>query len=195
MTSDTELKAAVAELTWPISGIENRSALEVFDIMSDRIKRGLAALPDPAVARFRAQDDHASPLRPRPGRGLCHQGDPMTDLLARLQEAESGSRELDTLVWIAANPSLRIFDEEWPGVCIDTDGAPVIAESATTSLDAIVSLIGEKLPEITIELMVTVDQTIAELWYSDVHNGKAKTAPLALCIALLRALEGQDDHG
>lgn len=133
----------------------------------------------------------------------------MTDnsLIKRLQEAESGSRELDTLVWCAANPGLRIFDEEWPGVCVDADGVPVIATSVSTSLDAIVALIGEKLPGWgvvirmerkpyleTCELCAPDDPnaSLMDKWPVRMSGG-AKTAPLACCIALLTAIQSQGE--
>lgn len=50
MTNSSEWRklAHVVRLTQPIIGIENRTPLEVFDIMCDRIKRSITSTPSPA---------------------------------------------------------------------------------------------------------------------------------------------------
>lgn len=49
--AQAEREVAVKRLTRPIDGIENRTAQEVFDIMSDRIRWGLYFAPQPEPTR------------------------------------------------------------------------------------------------------------------------------------------------
>jgi hypothetical protein len=149
----------------------------------------------------------------------------MDSLIKRLQDAESGSRELDADIalslipkfsgWIK-HPNLKpdspawMLGELWPSLdefnywLMGSHGAPAeYAPSVTTSLDAIVALIGEKLP-----LPVTWGvQQFANGKYEahiESHEGKflisgdmevydiAPTPALALCVVLLQALQSQE---
>ena len=122
------------------------------------------------------------------------------DLITRLEQAEAGSRELDAVfARVVAKPSTLLngmtYDEALDRFPNDLAGIarnwPIPAY--TTSLDAIVALIGEKLPDVHMDLFARPEKTMAELWYAEVHRAQAKTAPLALAAALLRAIkEGAD---
>lgn len=107
----------------------------------------------------------------------------MSDLIERLEKAEVGSRDLDLAIERLTNIS-SVHDDH-------LDRFPDAAKPYTTSLDAIVGLIGEKLPGWTWE---AVSYGSACLFSPDDQEamaigGTATTAPLALCIALLRSLK------
>lgn len=112
------------------------------------------------------------------------------DLVERLEKAEVGSREMDLAIWA-------------DHVAVPRAPRPaslnVTPPAYTTSLDAIVGLIGEKLPGWTWD---AGDRFYGSDWdlawarvYPHRHQGAgtgnvtAKTPPLALCRALLRALK------
>lgn len=103
----------------------------------------------------------------------------MSDLIALLEAAEGGSFELDMAVADAAKATDRSWSS-WP---------------YTTSLDAIVALIGEKLPGWTWGVGSDGQAAISSPPKGQyvVFGTVAKTASLALCAALLRAIkEGGD---
>ena len=136
----------------------------------------------------------------------------MLELIERLEKAKAGSRELDALVW-AATHGLGIdpiMAEHLAGVCAAEDGTPVVAEAVTTSLDAIVGLIGEKLPGAVWHVATDyglpgrakigpVGRPSASIYKDEdapqfvVEDGE--TPALALCIALLRALSRDNGNG
>jgi len=102
----------------------------------------------------------------------------MDSLIKRLREAEAGSRELDIAVMREAGLSMSMIGLTVPGY--------------TTSLDAIVALIGEKLPGC--EWEVGYDSAAQRysaatnpIWWFD-----APTPALSLCVALLEALQSQE---
>lgn len=132
----------------------------------------------------------------------------MLDLIERLEKAESGSRLLDAAIFKGLGGPLP---SEFMGVGVDLkwqdDGSALfpIGEmqvrynppAYTTSLDAIVALIGEKLPGWTWQFQ---SPGWAELDVSTFVgrqvSAQAATVPLAACIALLRALQTQEQrHG
>jgi len=117
------------------------------------------------------------------------------DLIARLEAAERGSRELDgeiaTLIgW------KEILAECWEApdeACSLWHHPPTF----TTSIDAIAALTAEKLPGWSVSSALSQSHARANVWrMSPISRGSfppkhatAKTEPLARCIALLRALE------
>ena len=123
-----------------------------------------------------------------------------SELIERLEKAESGSRELDREMaelfgWQLKMPhGFWLAPKGWKPLS-PMEGLPYF----TTSLDAIVSLIGEKLPGWT---WAAGPRTYGEDWdlaWARIYphrsqadgtgNKYAKTVPLALCIALLRAIQ------
>jgi len=131
----------------------------------------------------------------------------MDSLIKRLQEAEAGSEQLDAAICVAlqyggANSdgaqNVRT-DPDWSGDLlfeVNSDDCCNPIPKLTTSLDAIVALIGEKLPGQFWAVSEHPDGFIATLGGPFVSETKAatfSTAPLALCIALLSALQAQGE--
>lgn len=132
----------------------------------------------------------------------------LSELISSLEAASEGSRELDALVGLAIRDDYPRTSAEILGDGTIRDGAgPYYAKHFTTSLDAAVALIERKLPGCGI----TVDREAAcngSVGGGAVINGyigregpegrawgwidaKAHTMPLALCVALLKALQDQ----
>ncbi|CAN7303833.1 hypothetical protein LJR164_001586 [Phenylobacterium sp. LjRoot164] len=131
------------------------------------------------------------------------------ELIARLEAASEGSRELDALLWIATDPkplgNIKHWVHEWaPGWMLgDVEGfiymrdhptgAGWPAPEFTTSLDAIVALIERKFPQAQRDTFTRHGSNAVRWWHGDGWEmSGAKTMPLALCIALLTALRTQD---
>jgi len=110
-------------------------------------------------------------------------------LIDTIQEADSGSARLDC----AMHQTLKLTSK--------------FVAPYTTSLDAIVALIGEKLPGWTI---ANVGQKDDKSWWAELRRGhttsfdavalssfregaRPRTAALALCQALLTALQSQGE--
>lgn len=126
----------------------------------------------------------------------------MLDLIERLERAEAGDRNLD------ADISIAVFDSQvkrerqmLPSFVHHMgDGYWSPIPPYTTSLDAIVALIGEKSP-----LRGPIHLDIAGSGFcaleptdpcGDPVTAFGNTPALALCIALLRALQSKEaDHG
>lgn len=132
----------------------------------------------------------------------------MGDLIARLEAAESGSRELDALIADAFDPIPEQhdgFSGRWPFA----PGSPFCTKTApvTTSLDAALALAGRVLPgwawsvngpdrlmmgdKASAYAVLAAPETngAVEPWAVDreVHEGSGNTGPLALCLAILKA--------
>ena len=115
----------------------------------------------------------------------------LSDLIAKLEAASEGSRELDALVWVAATGST--FSHLAENAHLDR---------VTTSLDAIVALIERKLPG-RAWMLSSPDKLLSHpLCQGEVAEGEfsfettkgcAPTPALALCIAFLRALQAQQE--
>lgn len=119
-----------------------------------------------------------------------------SELIAALREAKAGSRELDAAMWEAATGGVPEHDD-WDDTCTVSLGESdlwdcVPLPCVTTSLDAITGLIERVLPEC--------------FWAAESHRksasvytvdggidgeaiGGVSTPALALCLALLLALE------
>lgn len=106
----------------------------------------------------------------------------MTDLIKRLEEAEEGCPFLDREIWVALE--------------FDGNRSPVDAPEYTTSIDAALALAERVLPGWHYELTPGRAGIAAEQWsYYDSaedeggQSARAKTTPLALCIAILKATD------
>jgi hypothetical protein len=114
----------------------------------------------------------------------------MNDLIARLEAAEHGSRELDMAIAIALGWK-EILAECWEAP--DEERTLHSAHPTwTTCLTTIMALIAKKLPGFA--LTGTTDyrgSTYFHLKHGNISVvAFAKTEPLARCIAFLRAIEG-----
>lgn len=125
----------------------------------------------------------------------------LSALIARLEAAEVGSRELDAHVEVAA----RGFDAAKTGLArehwaawrasssgIVGDGATQYASApVTTSLDAALALAERVLPDAKV---IAVSRT-ERGWGAGVNGYVVKSKPpaLALCIAILRAKQGEGE--
>ncbi|WP_374453776.1 hypothetical protein [Phenylobacterium sp.] len=128
----------------------------------------------------------------------------MTDLaqmIAKLEAASEGSRELDVDIAIASGewtpPYGAERDADRPDVW-RRSGVNYWAQYAayTTSLDAIVALIARKLPGVAgwSVALDTYDNSAALTdMAGETRGAVAKTLPLAACIAFLRALQAQQE--
>ena len=128
----------------------------------------------------------------------------MDDLIAKLEAATEGSRELDAEVAMEIHPRLKTYTPDTvtgPGHWISDKDGRVYAQDYTTSLDAAVTLIPEgwRLDE----LKNLIDYWGCILWYADppqaVYCGyndqlRPKSSILAICIAALKA-RSQTDAG
>ena len=138
----------------------------------------------------------------------------MDELIRRLEETTEGGRELDFLIFEATHDFGEFFDSPVESWSRDEDGIYTIntrdgflhlgathAPNYTTSIDAALALIpkgmgryiwaGEGAAQVTIGILG---------WDWGPHispkgKGEAKTEPLALCIAALRAHQATKDTG
>lgn len=111
----------------------------------------------------------------------------LTDLIAKLEAATEGSRELDLDI-------AQLLREPW-GYTGGETPRDIKCAPITTSLDAIVALIERKLPTMAdFYIAQHRGSARATIWldgkpYDGVKAGRYK--PLAACIALLSALQLQ----
>lgn len=146
----------------------------------------------------------------------------IADLIAKLEAAGEGSRELDALIVAAVDYRPAWLDRDEGQLWADMRGAPTVRwqdarmkrgpgnpsaydlpPEVTTSLDALVGLVGRKLPGWTLAQLSQQDD---KTWFAELREGfltsydrvasssvregcRPKTAPLALCIAFLKATE------
>lgn len=127
----------------------------------------------------------------------------LTALIAKLEAATEGSHELNRALGLAigelhldAKGDLYQIDRDDGGHTYGGSGdETIITPRWTTSLDAIVALIERKLPGSGLVMAATA-QPWAQVYLSedpesDLNAVAASTLPLALCIALLSALQLQ----
>lgn len=115
------------------------------------------------------------------------------DLIARLEEATKGSRQLDEQIWCAAN------DVEWPdAVSPSSTMGRIHREDVphyTTSIDAALTLVSAKSLWSVCDMedgpIAQVLPPLPDGRFGEVVSGEARTPPLALCIAALRAHEAE----
>ena len=128
----------------------------------------------------------------------------MTDLIARLEAAEVGSRELDEAISTAMCDSKfrtcieGLSDEQGGMWMYEFEGhAPSSALRVTTSLDAALALAERVLDG---DFSYDLFHDFGGYNRAKVHGitdgpvsgeGKAETMPLALCIAILKAKDAQ----
>lgn len=122
----------------------------------------------------------------------------MKDLIHKLSEAGEGSRELDALIFAA----LGFTYEDRPRDCwVDADNNGFRWDHPSTSLDAALALAERVLPGVVFwNLEHNAIINLERIYHAEVSGerdgcsgtGEAKTAPLALCIAILRAKQEQD---
>lgn len=105
----------------------------------------------------------------------------MDSLIARLEEAEAGSRELDCEVYCAVMPEASMTDTSWSGAVL-TDGRKVFAAQFTTSMDAALAL-AERLG---LNWMVIAREALLIADAYPTQRGPGALAKFA-CIAILRA--------
>jgi len=138
-----------------------------------------------------------------------------TDLIAKLEAASEGSRELDAGLYVETHEPM--FGRYWSPNASDDPGDPYMAQKVTapnytTSIDAALQLVETNLPPsksygktdtgegwkigfyrspYTFEGNRWWDVMIRDHAEEGV-TVKARTLPLALCIALLRTLEAEE---
>ena len=139
-----------------------------------------------------------------------------TDLIAKLEAASVGSRELDAEIYAETHEPM--FGRYRSPNKSDDPGNPYMAQKVTapnytTSIDAIVGLIEKMLPSWSIQIMIERrskelpwfcvhmqdSEYISLYWHEGDADGNAysqaysrATPSIALCIALLRALEAKE---
>ncbi len=128
---------------------------------------------------------------------------PLVELVERVTSAEEGSRELDLAVWNAVSRDEQPWrftslgsitcDRYGPGAA----GNPVVSLTGfTTSLDGAVELLEFAKPGWRLSMDQMKDGWDVDLSEpgnrSGVFSVSHKTLPLALCLALLRALSSQE---
>jgi hypothetical protein len=127
------------------------------------------------------------------------------DLIARLEAAEHGSRELDARIMLMLRPELGVAPYTQPDIGFwrargGYRTVEVRAPHYTTSLDAITTLIAEKLPGWSGTADIVRSDRADGKFSAEVRplaaeigedvEGNGKTSVLAVCIAFLRAIEG-----
>ena len=132
------------------------------------------------------------------------------ELIARLEAAEVGSREVDVEIWLELTPGatrqqsvVKSNKGLWPDYTIDEtrqNGVLITVPNVTTSLDAALALAERVLPDVQFNMATGVKGGLPwvqcypfpqeEDNYLDAEA--AATLPLALCIAILRALDANN---
>jgi hypothetical protein len=124
----------------------------------------------------------------------------MTDLLARLEVAEAGSRELDAEICIAlqygglnseGGTNIRT-DDEWEGDLLYEIGAEECCcpiPEVTTSLDAALALAKRVYPEGWLDLYIHGGKASAAQCFEGnrAYTATHASSPIAVCIAILKA--------
>lgn len=125
----------------------------------------------------------------------------LSPLIEKLKAAEAGSRELDAEIAKALGQPHGMREE------VDVESRTIIEWDCTgrytTSLDAIVALVEEKLPghhwsvsrQCEYPALAGRDHRFAAFVgnYGTPKRAEGPTPALALCIALLRAMEARND--
>lgn len=131
----------------------------------------------------------------------------MLDLIEKLERAESGSQELDADIYQALRYArglelglprehIAVWTHVGGGI-VESHGSRAVVPPWTTSLDAVVALAQERSP-----LRGPINLTIAGSGFCAIEPVEpcadpvlafGNTPPLALCIALLRALSHKEE--
>lgn len=112
----------------------------------------------------------------------------LSALIARLEAAEVGSHELDKAVAIACGSSIQVWAET------ASDGTFLGSVRAyTTSLDAALALAERVLEGWQVGMWTTKQNAVGSVLRDDggAFDATAATPALALCIAILRAKQGE----
>lgn len=130
----------------------------------------------------------------------------MLDLIERLEKAEAGSRELDCEIGLIVRTNGRGEIVQWGNGewVIQDAGGPYVVDDFTTSLDAALALAERVLPGWSRGVfedepgnqppwLATLTE-VCDARAVEGHEGAGATAPLALCIAILRALRTTEQH-
>jgi len=131
----------------------------------------------------------------------------LLDLIARLERAEGPDRELDCQIAVAVDGFYEL-PPKWEGGPVgygytDAEGTPIhpghggdqLVRRYTSSIDAAVSLAERVLPGFGIS--IETHPVYGDWWYASVFgripmtiaNAHKQTGPLAICLAVLRALD------
>jgi hypothetical protein len=127
-----------------------------------------------------------------------------SDLIARLQSATEGSRELDALIaaatgWVLSGRSDHVDDDKVHDIWRCGEVERYAPPEVTRSVDAALALIERKLPG-NFVLVKSIESNPGEIiWNGKIESvnyelrawANASTPALALCLALLRALPDQ----
>ena len=149
----------------------------------------------------------------------------MSELIQRLSEAEEGSRGLDGLIARDVEGWLPYFDLDgndlidWPDMgghwhqpddpCNHTHSVDSSETGPhrdppcyTTSIDAALALVERVLPDDWNKPTIDCEDRSVEVWNNKIGTEEFKeikveavTIPLAICIALLKAMETQNETG
>jgi len=113
------------------------------------------------------------------------QGD-LTALIERAEKATGPDRELDLAICSALGCDMTGYE----------DAIGLGSETYTSSLDAALALVEEKLPDCDWECTTARHRKgfMATVWYADVFRADATTPALAIVLALLRALQSQQEN-
>lgn len=110
----------------------------------------------------------------------------LSALIARLEAAEVGGRELDRGIWFSLE--------------FNSHGEPSHAPKYSTSLDAVLALAERVLPGCSPGMSQNVHSRDWFAWIGYAEDGEAKlhaqtfgtTPAIALCIAVLKAKQGEE---
>ncbi len=120
----------------------------------------------------------------------------MNDLIAELEAATEGSRELDDEIFLAIHPDQGTFSEDgeyWYAMDLDEDGGPwALLPNYTTSLEAALTLVSSgahvsaqfDTPEKGCDTAASIVLSYGE---KRLGGGGHYTPALAVCIAALKA--------
>ena len=127
----------------------------------------------------------------------------MNNLIAELERATEGSRELDAKIAVAAHPLLATFrddPERGAGHWISDHDGPVYALDYTTSLDAAVMLLPEGLqygisthPKEEVFNPGGAQAFVMDMGCTLYVHADSATPALALCIVFLRARQAMEE--
>ncbi len=137
----------------------------------------------------------------------------LSALIARLEAAEVGSRELDAEIALATaqDGAVSIVDPEVagifsprPGWLLDANGSSISASPFTTSLDAALALAERVLGGWAWQVdrwgamsRITLNECDNDGWHRSTHRrievAIERPPALALCIAILRAKQGEGE--
>lgn len=112
----------------------------------------------------------------------------IAELIKRVEGLTGADREVDAAVLKAMGYTYDRFGRSWWD-----RNVPIENDKLTASVDAVIQLIGEKMP-VEWEIRGSKDESVAYLYAESVASGgNAPTPALALLIAFLRAWEARGE--